>query len=376
MRNNLLLTIHYDVDRKGGEKITMKHRRARGQGGVYKQPTSDILWIYYTTGNGVRVRESTGTKLQAEAYKMLNQRLADIAKHKPVGPAIDKTTFRDLMDIVEADYQANGRKMKLNGIIGHLTDTFGCDLAIRITGDRIAHYKVQRQQEKAANATINRELAVLKRAFKLAKEFGKLGEVPAIHLLAEDNVRKGFLEPEKFEEVVPLLPRHYHAAVRCAYLTGWRIHSEIFTRQPKHLDLKNGWLRLEPGEAKNRDGRLYPLTDELRQILTAQVEYTRRLEREQGRIIPWLFHRQGEPIKGFRKAWISACRRAGVPGAQLHDFRRSASRNHIRDGCSVAEIMTLMGHKTIAMFKRYAIVEERMLKEAAEKINHAKKVAG
>jgi integrase len=181
---------------------------------------------------------------------------------------------------------------------------------------------------------------------------------------------------EQFEAVLRHLPQHYHAAVKCAYLTGWRIHSEIFTRQLKHVDLENGWLRLEPGETKNRDGRLYPLTDELRAIVSAQVEYTRRLEREQGRIIPWLFHRQGEPIKGFRKAWITACRRAGVPGSQLHDFRRSASRNHIRDGCSMAETMAIMGHKTIAMYKRYAIVDEQMLKETAAKINRAKRMAG
>jgi integrase len=52
-----------------------------------------------------------------------------------------------------------------------------------------------------------------------------------------------------------------------AYLTGWRLPSELFTRQWRHIDFASGWLRLEPGETKNRDGRMFPLTPELRGVL-------------------------------------------------------------------------------------------------------------
>ena len=47
-----------------------------------------------------------------------------------------------------------------------------------------------------------------------------------------------------------------------AYITGWRMKSEILTRSKSHLDLEAGWLRLDPGETKNLEGRMFPLTPE------------------------------------------------------------------------------------------------------------------
>ena len=54
-----------------------------------------------------------------------------------------------------------------------------------------------------------------------------------------------------------------------AYITGWRIKSEILTRQWLHVDFTHGWLRIEPREAKNGEGRNFPFNDipELRDAL-------------------------------------------------------------------------------------------------------------
>src|SRR5215510_5797037 len=58
---------------------------------------------------------------------------------------------------------------------------------------------------------------------------------------------------------------------RAPYITGWRVKSEILTRQRSHLDLDAGWIRLEPGETKNGKGRMFPLTPRLRAVLEAQL---------------------------------------------------------------------------------------------------------
>ncbi len=71
------------------------------------------------------------------------------------------------------------------------------------------------------------------------------------------------------------LPEHVRPVCEVAYITGWRVKSEILTRQKHHLDLKAGWLRLEPGETKNGEGRQFPLTPTLRVVLEAQVEATK-----------------------------------------------------------------------------------------------------
>jgi integrase len=104
-----------------------------------------------------------------------------------------------------------------------------------------------------------------------------------------------------------------------AYLTGWRIQSEILPLQWRHVDLKAGTVRLDPGTTKNRDGRLFPFGDrlpELRDLLEAQ----RRAQNRHGdggrQDLPvWVFHRNGRRVMGFRKAWANACEAAECPVA-------------------------------------------------------------
>jgi integrase len=127
-------------------------------------------------------------------------------------------------------------------------------------------------------------------------------------------------------------------------------------------------LPLNPGETKNGQGRNFPLTPELLAVLKTRVERTRELELATGRIIPWLFHRNGRPIKDFRAVWKVACQAAGTPGRIPHDFRRIAVRNLERAGVSQSAAMKLTGHLTAEVYRRYAIVDEDMLREGVEKL--------
>ena len=70
-----------------------------------------------------------------------------------------------------------------------------------------------------------------------------------------------------------------------------------------------------------------------------------------------------------RRAWAKACRAAGVPGRLVHDFRRTAVRNLERAGVPRSTAMKLTGHKTEAVYRRYAIVDSGMLQEAAAKLD-------
>jgi integrase len=145
--------------------------------------------------------------------------------------------------------------------------------------------------------------------------------------------------------------------------------SEILTRQWHHVDFKGGWLRLEPGESKNDEPRMFPMTRDLRAVLERQRERTTTIEQAQCRIIPWVFHRDGEPIKTFRRSWITACRKAGVPGKIPHDLRRSAVRRLEAIGVPRNTAMKLVGHKTESIYRRYAIVSEAEMRDAAAKLD-------
>jgi integrase len=132
-----------------------------------------------------------------------------------------------------------------------------------------------------------------------------------------------------------------------------------------------GTVRLDPGTTKNKEGRLIYLTPDLRSLLARQRTLTIALQKEKERIIPLVFHDHGYPIVNYDKRWREACKRAGVPGKLVHDFRRTAVRNMVRAGIPERVAMQMTGHKTRSIFDRYDIVSEADLKGAAQKLADA-----
>ncbi len=184
-------------------------------------------------------------------------------------------------------------------------------------------------------------------------------------MLAEDNVRKGFFEEDELTDVRAALPAHLRGIVTLAYYTGWRVQSEILPLTWGQVDRKAQTVRLEPGSTKNREARLLPygLLPELEEVIEAQWAEHQRLAAE-GKLVPWVFHRHGQRISSFRKAWASACGAAGVRGKLLHDFRRTAVRNLVRKRVPDTVAMKVTGHKTRSVFDRYNITSEADLRNA------------
>jgi integrase len=229
---------------------------------------------------------------------------------------------------------------------------------------------VQRQAAGAAAATVNRELAALKRMFSLAVKGERLQRMPYIEMLKENNARRGFFERDQFEAVRAHLPDYGRPAATFAYLTGWRLKAEILTLQWRRVDFRAGVVTLDVGSTKNRDGRTFPMIPELRALLEVQRATTDALQKKIGAIVPWVFHRtkRGRPLKGFTKSWRAACLAAGLPGRIPHDFRRTAVRNLERAGVPRSTAMAMVGHRTESIYRRYAIVDEVMLRERGAKL--------
>ena len=131
-----------------------------------------------------------------------------------------------------------------------------------------------------------------------------------------------------------------------------------------------GTARLE-GETKNERPREFPLDviPELRGAIDQQLEATRRLEVETGRVIPLLFHNCGNAIVDYRPAWHKACAAAGVSGRIPHDVRRTATRNLMNAGVDPLVTMALVGWEDVGMLKRYGIIDRNMLERGAAKLN-------
>ena len=239
------------------------------------------IWIKYYQ-NGQPVRESTGTTKETVARRILRSREGDVERGVPILPKMGLVTFEDAKDDLLNDYKVNKKKTHDDTerrIKLHLEPVFKGKRLLSITPAGIRAYVVLRQEEKAANAQINRELSVLKRMFTLAVQGGKLHAKPHIPMLQEDNVRKGFFEPEQFEAVRAHLPEPLRPVVTFAYLTGWRLNSEILPLEWRQVDWEGKTVRLDPGTTKNREGRTFPFTADLEQLLKAQLEEHDRLKK-------------------------------------------------------------------------------------------------
>lgn len=307
------------------------------------------------------------------------------------------------------DYRVNARRslaVTERRLQVHLMPWFGGKRLATITTSDVRAYIVKRQADRTmttrgrtltlkdgtvkrlpsrvraidavSNGEINRELTALKRIFSLAIQAGKILHKPHIPLLNENNVRRGFFELDEFLAVQRHLPAAVRPVIEFAYITGWRIPSEVLPLQWRQIDFGAGEVRLDPGSTKNGEARVFPFTDDLRRLLETQDAERRRLAQE-GQIVPWVFTRlvakgHGGPkvarrIKSITKAWTTATIAAGCPGRIPHDLRRTAVRTMVRRGVPERVAMALTGHKTRSIFERYNIVSPGDLKTAATHLN-------
>jgi integrase len=328
-------------------------------GRVFKR--GSVYWIAYSH-RGKEYRESARTDNETDALKLLKKRIGEVASGKLIGPSEERLRFKEMAEALLTDYQVNEQRsiVHARGSIRHLRNFFGLERAIDITTGRIKAYIASRQKEGAANASINRELAALRRMFTLAVQDERLRQTPHIPKLPENNARQGFVDHKTFLALRTNLPRYLLDPISFLYLSGWRV-GEMRALEWRDVDLQGKIVRLRPEISKNKDGRLLPLSAELLDIIVRAYSM-RRLD------CPFVFHRDGEPIGDFRKAWSNARQLAGLGPILVHDLRRTAVRNMIRAGIPDRVAMALSGHKTRSIFDRYNIVSESDLASASERL--------
>jgi integrase len=367
-----------------------RKQHLRGLGVIYRR--GKVWWIKYSV-DGRRRRESSKSKRDADAIKLLQRRVKEAARDRRRDPvAENRVTMAQLFDGLVADYAANGRRSAatLAFRLAPLRDAFGQDKARAVTAARIVRYAKDRRAAGRKPATVNRELAALRRAFALAVEQELLSVAPRVKLAAEHNARQGFVERADFERVVAYLPADLQDVARFAYGSGWR-KGEVTTLEWSAVDKDGLRVTLRRERSKNGEPRVLPLVGELGEIIARRREaraYTTRTG--QTALAVHVFHRGGRPIRDFRGAWESACLAAGfarpkvdasgrpvldrqgrpvmTPTLIFHDLRRSAVRNLVAAGVDQAVAMRVTGHQTISVFQRYRIVSDDDVRAALGKV--------
>jgi integrase len=332
---------------------------------MYKRGNS---WYSDFWHEGKRYIKNHGKVTKTMANTLETEFRGDVTSGKYIqGVNFNKVKFDELAEDFLRDYRINERKSLNRAIksVEYLKTQFkGCRVP-NITSSEIENYIDQRLKEKAANGTVNRELSALKRILNLGARQTppKVNRVPYISMLKENNVRKGFFEYAEFLALRENMPEHLKGLCTFAYKTGWRV-SEITGLTWGHIDRDNGIVRLEPGEAKNDEGRTVYLDEELKEIFNHQYQNRKSAKK----LLPYIFLNESgtDRVKRFDKAFKSACKDAKIGNKLFHDFRRTAVRNMVRSGIPERVAMMISGHKTRSVFDRYNIGNDADLKRAAQ----------
>jgi hypothetical protein len=254
-----------------------------------------------------------------------------------------------------------------------------------------------------------------------------LREVPAdldplaVHALADRARTKSLLElglaPAKVEAKVDryiakkltIARTEVMSALNAGQIANWRsaqasglLGANAMMEWIVTSDESAGIIRIDG--SKNDEPRTLPYSvlPELADLIAHRREVTDAVQRKRGMKINYVFHRNGERIREFRRSWKTSCIAAGlghevrlpdvldaagkiVKKGRLvskvalripHDYRRSAARNLSRAGVPEGVIMKICGWKTRTVFDRYRIVAERDLAEGLAKLAGAPPKAG
>lgn len=166
------------------------------------------------------------------------------------------------------------------------------------------------------------------------------------------------------------LPDYLRPVTWFAYITGWR-KREVLKLQWHQVDFDLGevWTKVEDEKGKKVKRFPFRTLPDLDDLIRTQLASTKSLERDRGKIIPWVFHRCGKQIKSMKTAWKGACRRAGFPDTIFHDLRRCAVMNLERAGVPRTTAKSFTGHKTDSVYERYAIVDRAAQEAGAKRLS-------
>jgi integrase len=321
-------------------------------------------WFVHYYAKGKPVRIATGTEDRDQAIRILREKLAKASRYAEQSEHVELVVVNQLLDLVIEDYRLSNRATTYDAelrIEKHLRPFFGNQRAIAVSTAAIKKYTLLRAKQ-AEPATVNKELAYLRRAFRLGlqNEPQLVEKVPNFRMLPVDNARTGVLPHEKYRLIRDALPSYARIALVISYHTGAR-KGEIAKIRIDKIDFERARIDLPGRITKNRQARYLPVYGDMKAELSMAISLA-------DRACPFLIQERGERVADWEKSWKTACALAEVDNTLFHDLRRTALTNMIEAGFSEKEAMEISGHKTRSVFDRYHIVSDRRLKQLGERL--------
>jgi integrase len=263
----------------------------------------------------------------------------------------------------------------------HLLRFFSKKLLTGITPDDISNFKLKRKEElitkkKKTNkdiienevsfATVNRELALIKRVFNwyaAQKRLTILNPVKGIELFKERSRDRVMTEEEeKLFFTIGDPPSCLRNIVFFALVTGAR-RGEILNLKKSDTVLGDFGGSIMFRDTKNGENRKVVLTKELTDFLKQVINISCFSEHV-------FCHKNGQPVKSFIGSFKAVCKRAGIKDLRFHDLRHTFCTRMANAGVNPFIIMQIVGHKDTSTAKRYTNPTDEHLLAAMGKMSH------
>lgn len=367
-------------------------KRSSDKDGVYQRKDSPLWWCTYIDRSGERIRRSTG-EVDREAAK--RRRAEWLAAEQTTGAAGGaRHTFDELMlawldagETFKGRAKTAGSRERDERCVAALYSRFSgwmlqqdqppATVERVIDGPAVYGYAVARRSQGVSEAGIRRELAVLGAAINYARALWSWPIVDPTRgrkPVAEDS-RVRWITHEEATRLLAAArqePRAPHIAdwIKLALNTGCR-RGELLGLTWDRVDLARGVIYLEPEHNKSRKRQSVPLNEAAREALIGRA----RFRATYCPASPWVFvDKQGERIANVRKAFATACQRAGIKDFTPHDCRHTAATWMVMAGVPLHTVQAVLRHSTIAATEIYAHHAPESARAAVDAIGLARHV--
>jgi integrase len=237
----------------------------------------------------------------------------------------------------------------------------------RVEEGLIESYVQMRSKSGLAPATINRQLATLRRALHLAYEWHVIDRLPRVHLLAGEHSREFVLSHAGEKKYLDAAPQPLRD-IALLIMDGGLRTSEALKLEWQHVHLepatgaKCGYIHVAGGKSKNAK-RNVPLTKRLGKMLLA-----RSISSKSVYVFP---SDTGEPYLVTSIDHMHKKVRAGLQmGAEfvIYSLRHTYGTRLGEAGADAFTMMRLMGHSSVTVSQRYVHPTPEALQQAVSKL--------
>ena len=347
---------------------------------VFKHPKSDN-WYYKFHWRGALVRRSTrqsnkrvAEQLEAAHRTALAKGEVGIKEREPAPIlAVFAPRFTEAIETQCADKPATVGfyKEKLANLLDY--KPFARAKLDQIDEALIDEFKNRRSKQVSRRniplspASVNRELATLRRLLRLAQEWKVIDRVPRIRLLGGERCREFVLSQEQEPVYLAACPQPLRDLAVLMIDSGLRMGETLSLDWPDvHMEpagrAKFGHLTVRAGKSKNSKARNIPLSERVREMFKSREPEKAGLvfHREDGTpLLPTSVNHQHSKVRIDLKL---------PEDFTPHSLRHTFGTRLGESGAEAFTIMKLMGHSSVTISQRYVHPTPETVERAFERL--------